>query len=118
MTRRSNIPPDLDSSPSFWRYDVASETLTPSDRCRALYGFPPDAPFTYAEFLASIHPEDRDVQRDALNRAISEGGHFEAKLRVIWPDGSVHRVHLLGSVSPACDGASAQIVGASIELID
>ena len=103
---------------SFWRFDIASETLIPSDHCRALHGLPEDAPFTFADYLASIHPDDRVAHRAALDCAIREEGQFEATYRVVWPDGSVHRVQTLGSVSPAYKGASAQIVGATIELTD
>jgi hypothetical protein len=84
---------------SFWRFEVDSQTLIPSDRCRRLYGLPPDAPFSYAEFCAAVHPDDREIQARELSRAI-ETGRLYAKLRVVWPDGSVHRIQMLGSVSP------------------
>src|SRR5689334_12608228 len=103
---------------SYWRFDIQSQTLIPSDHCRALHGLPDDAPFTFADYLASIHPDDRVAHRAALDRAIRDAGQFEATYRVIWPDGSVHRVQTLGSVSPAYNGASAQIVGATIALTD
>lgn len=100
----------------FWRFEIDTLTLTPSPSCRALHGLPSDAPFSYAEYLASIHPDDREQHRAALEQAINETGRFEATYRIIWPDGSVHRVHTLGTVSPALPGAPQQIIGASIEL--
>jgi len=100
---------------SFWRFEVDTQTLIPSDRCRPLYGLPPDAPFTYAEFCAAVHPDDRDLQAQELSRAI-ETGRLYAKLRVVWPDGSVHRIQMLGSVSPPLSGKPLQIVGASVGL--
>jgi len=108
--RRTNRPL------SYWRFDIASRTLIPSDHCRAIHGLPDDAPFTFADYLASIHPDDRAAHRAALDGAIRDAGKFEATYRVVWPDGSVHRVQTFGSVSPAFDGASAQIIGATIEL--
>lgn len=107
-----------DMTLSYWRFDIASQTLTPSDHCRALHGLPEDASFTFADYLASIHPDDREAHRAALDGAIREAGQFEATYRVVWPDGSVHRVQTLGSVSPEYNGASPQIVGATIELTD
>jgi PAS domain-containing protein len=105
------------TSPVYWRFDIVTRTLIPSDGCRALHGLPSDAPFSYAEYLASIHPDDREEHRKALDRA-RDTGRFEARYRIIWPDGSVHRVRALGTVSPADDGAPFQIVGASIEETD
>jgi PAS domain-containing protein len=92
--------------------------LIPSARCRVLHGLPPDAAFSFADYLAAIHPDDRDGHRQALEQAINETGRFDAKYRVIWPDGSVHRVHSLGTMSPAVAGYPPQIVGASIEIAE
>ena len=103
---------------SYWRFDITSQTLIPSDHCRAIHGVPEDAPFTFADYLASIHPEDREAHRVALDSAIRDAGQFAATYRVVWPDGSVHRVQALGSVSPPYNGAAAQIVGATIELTE
>ena len=111
------ISPRRSPATSFWRFEVPSQTLIPSDRCRPLYGLPPDAPFTYAEFCAAVHPDDREIQARELSRAI-ETGRLYAKLRVIWPDGSVHRIEMFGSVSPPVTGKPLQIVGASIGLSD
>lgn len=105
------------SSTAYWRFDIATLRLEPSDRCRALYGRPEDAPFSYADHLDAIHPDDMQGYREALHRA-QETGRFEANYRVVWPDGSVHRLLSLGSVGPVRDGSPVQIVGASIELPD
>jgi hypothetical protein len=43
---------------------------------------------------------------------------LHAKVRVVWPDGSVHRIAMFGSVSPPVTGKPLQIVGASIGLGD
>ena len=102
----------------FWRFEIATQTLHLSASCRGLHGLASDAPFSFAEYLDSIHPDDRDAHRAALDHATKETGRFEAKYRVIWPDGSVHRVHALGTVSSEVSGAPLQIVGASIELRD
>jgi PAS fold len=114
---RMPIPSTRLAPANVWRFEVVSQTLIPSDRCRPLYGLPPDAPFTYAEFCAAVHPDDREMQSRELSHAV-ETGRLNAKIRVIWPDGSVHRIQLLGSVSPPVTGKPLQIVGASIGLGD
>jgi hypothetical protein len=101
-----------------WRFEIATRILHPSATCRALHGLAADAPFTWADYLSSIHPDDRPMHRAALDDAINETGRFDAKYRVVWPDRSVHRVHALGTISPELSGAPLQMVGASIELPD
>jgi len=101
-----------------WRFDIATSTLSASESFRALHGVAPDASFGFVEFLDALHPDDRHEHRRAIDRAINETGRFDAVYRVYWPDGSVHRIHALGSVSPADADRSPQIIGAAVELPD
>jgi PAS domain-containing protein len=79
---------------------------------------PPDAPFSCGDYLSSIHPDDREDHRRALDLAIEKTGRFAVKYRVRWPDGSLRRVHVLGSVAEANSGTPLRIVGASVEISD
>jgi PAS domain-containing protein len=102
----------------FWRFEIATRTVIPSDACAALYGRTLDARIPYADYLDVIHPDDRERHRIALERAIGETGLFDVQYRIMWPDGSLHRAHSIGSVSVGDDGAPFEILGASIELTD
>jgi PAS domain-containing protein len=101
---------------SFWRFEIDTQTLKASAGCKALHGLPSDAPFSFADYLATIHPEDREEHRKALEHAINETGHFDCTYRIRWPDGSVHRVRALGSAGPTVAGFPRELAGASIEL--
>jgi PAS fold len=103
---------------SFWRFDIDTQMLKPSVHCRALHGLASDAPFSYSDYLEAIHPEDRKEHRKALEHAVIETGHFDCTYRIIWPDGSIHRVRSRGSASPLVVGFPRELVGASIELFD
>jgi PAS domain-containing protein len=102
----------------FWRFDIATSTLTASEHFRALHGVAPEARFGLVQFLDALHPDDRHEHSRALDRAINESGRFDAVYRVYWPDGSVHRIHALGSVSPADGDRPPEIIGAAVELSD
>lgn len=110
--------PEIRLAPLFWRFEIDTHTLIPSARCSVFHGLPEDAPFSYAQHLASIHPDDRESRHQALERAINETGVYEAKYRIVLPDGSVRRVHSRGTVSPEVAGSPRQIVGVSIEDTD
>jgi PAS domain S-box-containing protein len=54
------------------------------------------------DFLACIHPGDRDRVRLQFFEALDRGGRFATEYRVVWPsDGSVH---ILRSKGQTCDG--------------
>ena len=72
-----------------------------SDRARAMLGIPaagpPETP--HGELHERVHPEDRAIASDALERAIRrEDGQYRATFRVIHADGSVHWVRARGRV--------------------
>lgn len=43
-----------------WRLDVRSNELTWSDETYRIFGVPQGTPMTYEDFLAIVHPDDRD----------------------------------------------------------
>jgi PAS domain-containing protein len=97
-----------------WRFRIKTQTLTPSVECRAIYGLSPDAPLSFSDYLAAIHPDDREMQRGALAAAIEHTGDYDLQHRVIWPDGSVHVVRVKGSLAYENDGTPLELVGASV----
>jgi PAS domain S-box-containing protein len=68
-----------------WDLDPTTGALHWDERCRALFGMPPDAPVDYATFLSLVHPADRErveaVVRQALDPAGS--GTFQMEYRAV-----------------------------------
>src|SRR5436305_1641146 len=65
--------------------------MTCSALCKANFGRPADAPFTYQDLLAAIHPEEREATQATVQRALAPDGRgeFEREYRARWPDGTV-----------------------------
>ena len=109
-------PRGLLSNVGRWSLELDTARLSLSPECKALYGVAADAPFSYSDCVRSIHPEDQEEQREALALAVEKTGQCEWKYRVIWADGSIHRLHSIGSVAPTVDGTPFRLVGATIEI--
>jgi PAS domain S-box-containing protein len=103
-----------------WEVDFAGPTMTCSAQCKANFGRAADARFTYEDFLASIHPEDRAGQEAAMRAAIASGAEFSMEYRWVWPDGTWHWIALSGATaSPAREsksGALPTLAGVSQEI--
>ncbi|HEY8382761.1 MAG TPA: PAS domain S-box protein [Microvirga sp.] len=73
-----------------WDWDVVAGTMIYSERARAIYGFTPDEPVTFAEVRARTHPDDLPsvsaLSRRALDPAIRAKEPYE--YRVVRPDGT------------------------------
>ena len=55
-----------------WQFNLLTGELECTDICKANFGLPPDAPFSYEDFVGSIHPDDRKkanvTAREAFKR--------------------------------------------------
>lgn len=81
-----------------WSLEVATGRARVSPTCTRLFGVPADRLTTFAASQAVVHPDDRPLRAEAIQRAIREGGHYEVDYRVVRPDGRVSWLRSRGSV--------------------
>jgi PAS domain S-box-containing protein len=103
----------------FWEWNLRSNALVWSDRNKAIFGFPPDAPVTIEMYLATIHPDDRprciEVYAQARDRA--GGGDFAMEYRAVAPNGLLRWIHTRGRVV-GDDAGAALVVGTTLDNTD
>lgn len=87
-----------------WHWDILSDQVLCSQECKSLYGLPLEEDISFERFLEAVHPEDRDATRQAIAAALRTRGRYSVTHRVVWPDGSVHRIASLGHGSYDADG--------------
>ena len=66
-----------------WQLKRAGMHLSCSAQCKADFGYGPDDGFTYGQFRASLHPDDRARVEAMLDRALFVLGAFEAEFRCV-----------------------------------
>ncbi len=99
-----------------WALEVDTLELKASDSAREHFGRTAGAPFTYADLLATIHPEDRHLRDVALSRAIATGDDYISEFRLVWADGSVHWVDLRARALTDATGKVTRLVGVSSDI--
>jgi signal transduction histidine kinase/CheY-like chemotaxis protein len=77
-----------------WELDLPPTEFTASAATRAVFGRPPSGRFTYGDFEACLHPDDRDRVREAVRLSIETGRDLAIECRTVWPDRSLHWVEL------------------------
>jgi PAS domain S-box-containing protein len=65
----------------------------------------------YLGFLASVHPDDRDRVRQALQRALGNCGDYEVEYRVEVPSGETQWIEARGRVVRSSSGQPTQMIG-------
>ncbi|MDH5436569.1 MAG: PAS domain-containing protein, partial [Gammaproteobacteria bacterium] len=95
-----------------WDWNIVSGDLYWSERIGPLFGYESNVPeTTYENFLAAIHPDDRQSVIDAVNNCIADKVDYNIEHRVVWPDGSVHWVLERGDVVRSEQGEPLHMLG-------
>lgn len=100
-----------------WEWDMASDELHWSEQLCRVYGIEPDPrPITFDDFLARVHPDDRDAVVATVRDASERRGTFETEHRAVHPDGSVHLIFGRGHVLTAPDGTPLRMLGSGQDV--
>src|SRR4051812_23354544 len=100
-----------------FRIDLRTRELRWSASLSALYGRAPgEAPESFEDFLALVHPDDRERVAADVRRAIDEGIPYSTEIRAVWPDGSVHWLHGAARRVDDADGRPAALVGVARDI--
>lgn len=100
-----------------WDWDVRTNQVRWSTRMRELMGrHHDDRPIQVEDFLACVHPDDRDRMREVGEHTIATGNAQEAHYRVLHPDGTVRHVRALTDVRLGPDGQVVALWGTAIDV--
>jgi len=101
-----------------WELDLSTGEMQCSDTCKANYGRRPDAPFTYQDLGRTIHPDDRELVRTAIQVALSGGQDYDVEYRIMWPDDSIHWVMVRGRLARDQAGSFERMSGVSLDVTE
>jgi signal transduction histidine kinase/DNA-binding response OmpR family regulator len=99
-----------------WELELATSALHMSAASKGHYGRDPAQPFTFAQLLSCIHPDDMTRRRGVIDNAVAAGADFSIEYRVIWPDSSIHWVHVQGKTIADESGKPMLIAGVSQDV--
>jgi len=71
-----------------WHFDFATGELEVSPELRGIFGVAEDEAAGLEEFVARLHPDDRDAASEAAARCRDEGAPMHVDHRIVLPDGS------------------------------
>ena len=98
-----------------WNWDLRTQDFTWTDRCKAFFGVPLDAPMSYEAFLVALHPDDRERIDAAVSEAINLGKDYDVEMRTICPNGSLHWIASKGRVY-FDDGRPRRMMGVAFDI--
>lgn len=93
-----------------WDHEYSDEgvKITWSGLMLKLYGLPPGTKITPEKMLKMVAPDHQVCVRENIQQAIDEHLIYDCEYRVIWPDKSVHWLHVTGK--PTYDEVTGKIL--------
>jgi PAS domain S-box-containing protein len=99
-----------------WFWDLPTDELVWTDKCKALFGIAADTEMSYELFLNSLHPDDRDRTEAAVTQAIEEKVDYDIEYRTVWSDASVHWIAAKGRSFYDAKGNAIKMMGTAQDI--
>ncbi len=102
-----------------WDWDIERNQVTWSDELFRIYGLEPQASeVTFESYLERIHPDDRDLVRENVEKAYAGGGPFLFEHRLLAADGGVKWTQSRGHVVSDERGTPVRMVGTAQDITE
>ncbi|MGH2921474.1 MAG: MASE1 domain-containing protein, partial [Gaiellaceae bacterium] len=102
-----------------WEWDVRADKVTWSRELYRLWGhMPGEQAMTYEWYLESVHPDDRNLVRAMVERALQEGSPFSFEHRLLERDGRSRWIQSRGRVITDDAGAPLRMVGTAQDITE
>ena len=71
---------------------------------------------TYDALLEIIHPDDRSMFKEHVEKAVGEGRDYEIHHRVVWPDNTIHTLKQIAVATVGENGKTEKMTGVSVDV--
>jgi len=84
-----------------------------------IHGLAPTGnPPTKEEYLALVHPEDREFVEQEIQKMLTTHRPFDFTKRIVWPDGQIRSVRCVGGVLATQEGTFRRFVGTGMDVTE
>ena len=103
----------------YWERDLDTGLVTWSDETYRIFGLSPEErPLTRGRVRELIHPDDREMNLEAVAEALEGGAPHEVEYRVVRPSGEVRFVHSRGNVTRDGSGRPRRTFGTAQDITE
>ena len=102
-----------------WTFDPVRRCATWSLEAYRLFGIDPARPApTGEQFLALVHPQDRQHYNELMRPALRDGRSFDDWFRIVLPTGEIRCVHALGQPDVNAEGHTTLLRGTLMDITE
>ena len=102
-----------------WSWTAADDRVVWDRTMAELYHLAPgETVGSYAEFMARVHPEDRDYVASTIGKAMERGSRLDFEFRIVLADGRIRWIANGGRVRLGPDGRVIGLTGVTSDVTD
>lgn len=102
----------------YWFCNLPFDKLIWDDTVKEHFWLPPDAEVTLEDFLALLHPDDREATAHAIQESIDNHALYDIEYRTMSPDGRFKWIHAVGRTAYAADGRPLRFDGVTQDVTE
>ena len=99
-----------------WAWEIASDEIWTTAKCRTLFGFGPDESVDLRRFVDRVHPEDRKPIVEAMRRCLESRSEYDVEYRLAIPDGGTRWISTRGHPAFDAENKPLRVMGVSIDI--
>lgn len=102
-----------------WDWNIVENALRWSDEVFRIFGVTPQSfSATYEAFISRVHPDDRQMVKDAVDAALNDKKPYSINHRIILPNNKTRYVHEAADVIYGLTGAPERMFGTVQDVTD
>ncbi len=102
-----------------WELDLNENTVALSEELQRILGVPPEkALISYDEFIAFVHPVEKQFLKISIDNSRKSLNPFSLYNRIIRPDGSVRKLHTRGEPLSDKQGKVVKMMGTGQDVTE
>ena len=102
-----------------WDWRMATDEMVWNDEYYRMLGYQlNEVTPSFEAWLDRVHPEDRTAMNSSFTRCMEQGGDFVHEFRVLWPDGTVRWLDIMGYFERDDRGHPTRSYGVMIDLTE
>ncbi|MCT7948506.1 PAS domain-containing protein [Ancylothrix sp. C2] len=119
QVNRERLDLILDASQlGLWYCDLPFSKLQWNSKCKEHFGLSPETEVTIELFYNTLHPDDRESTRIAIEQSINNHSEFDIDYRTIGQDGKMRWVRAIGRAFYDQNGIGRRFDGITIDITE
>lgn len=98
-----------------WEWRLSDNRFIGNDILLDIFGLERGHPIPF-DWTTSVHADDAALVREKMRDAIALDSPFEMDFRIVWPDSSVHYLHVRATVFRDANGQALRVLGATQDI--